>query len=199
MPRHLSHQLTRALRSRRSLLSIYLPLVLLTLTHSPTLKADDQASLNMGANWYGSTQGQSLSGLKGYYANFLSEAGKSAVRPGFSAQLEYATGTPTGGVATTLIAGQLSGGLAFFIFKTNQVKPFLGSHATLGWGNCTEGTTSTIGLTYGGFLTGGAEVWLGKGANSNSVRIGTSYRVVRTSLGSIKELDAFQLSVGIVF
>ncbi len=168
---------------------------------SPRLAhGDDQASLNLGLNYYGSTSGSSLAGTKGYFANFLSESGKALIRPNFSAQLEYASGTPTGiGQACTLIAGQLSGGISFFVFKTNQIKPFIGGQATLGWGNMSIGTVSTIGISYGGLILGGAEVRMGRGANSKALRIGTSYRITRAKLGTVTELDAFQLSLGIVF
>jgi hypothetical protein len=176
-----------------------LPFLTLLLTASSVSYADDQASLNVGMNIYGTTAGSSLAGINGYFLNFLSESGKSLIRPGFSAQLEYATGTPTGRAATTLIAGQLSAGLGFFVFKTNAVKPFIDTYATLGWANISSAGTSSIGLTYGGYLSGGAEIRLGKSANSKSIRIGSSYRIGRGNLGTIKELDALQLTFGIVF
>lgn len=167
----------------------------------------DQAMIDLGYSVYGGKKGKSLggsgSGANGFYFHFQSEMRKGFIRPNIAARIEIGFGTASLGSTTpsfTLMGGSFEPGLDFFVFKTEYVKPFIGTGGILGWYALTmDGTTQN--LAFGYYIGGGAEIRKKAQADARAIRLQTTYRILS---GKFAETAGFQLnailfSIGLVF
>lgn len=170
--------------------------------------ADAQATFETGMNYYGSDAGKSLTGSTGYFLQFQTESRKGWARFGYGAALDYSSSKaslPSGEEDATLIAGMVSGGMEFIATKASYVKPFITTHALFGWASLQTGegdsAATSIGLTYGFRISGGAEIRFKRRDDAMGIRISTAYRYLVGSLGGVSgfQLNALQIGLGLVF
>jgi len=167
--------------------------------------SDDQATLSGVYLNYGGTSDVGLKGASGFGLRFQSERIKKGFRFTIGSQIETASGS--GASASTkpssVLAGQVLAGVTVSPFETAYVKPFLSLLPALGWvyWNDSDATKKNIGLSFGGDVGGGADIRASKGDKGFGIRLGTYYRIMRGSIGSVgtATFDAFILSAGILF
>jgi hypothetical protein len=144
-------------------------------------------------------------GASGFGVRFQSERIKKGFRFTIGSQIETVSGSKSSAAVKpqSLLGGQVFVGGTVSPFDTPYVKPFLSLLPSLGWvyWSDADAAKTNIGLSFGGDIGGGADVRFSKGDKGFGLRIGTYYRFMRGSIGSVGSatFDAFVLTLGFLF
>ena len=170
---------------------------------------DDTAPIiELGALFHAGTTGKSITGANGYFVSFRSERERTFFRPSVAFKIDYSSGTASVGSASpnfTLFGASFTLGANFFIFGQGKFQPFVGGSGVIGWDLLklpsppTGVENNTRNLSFGYEVNAGVDIRTS--SKGNALRVRGAYWAVTSGLAGISgfELNAFQLSLGIVY